>query len=240
MNSWKKQNNNHLEKNVFLAVKTGRSLLGKYINIYNYLPSSFSLHIWSYLCTIWIKHWWFIFMFMILNYIIERFSLSKLHMYRISESEENNSEYIDLTAQNIQSCTLHHCFCIKQTINHTDELVYQVKNTGMPWKHSRLTFHMSSVWWQTAVSTTKGLRIVVVVLSSSSCHPHGSSYSPNNESLFITAHRTALPSVLLWMNMVSSIRRGTPTCTNSLLYIVAIQVCYRVVWIHRNTSKHCE
>lgn len=63
-------------------------------------------------------------MFMRLNYIIERFSVSKLHMYRISESEENNSEYTDLTAQNTQSCTLHHCFYLKQTTNHTDELVY--------------------------------------------------------------------------------------------------------------------
>lgn len=100
--------------------------LYKYIQ---YLPSTFILHIWSYLCTVWIKHWWFIFMFMRLNYIIERFSVSKLHMYRISESEENNSEYTDLTAQNTQSCTLHHCFCLKQTTNHTDELVYWVKNT---------------------------------------------------------------------------------------------------------------
>lgn len=100
------------------------------------------------------------------------------------------------------------CICVKQTCSSSwlSILSENHSHAGKTMGHSRLTFHMSSAWLQTqtAVSTTKGLRIVVLVLSSSSHSLQGSSYSSNNISLFIT---TLLRCLYCCECMLSSIRR---------------------------------
>lgn len=121
-------------------------------------------------------------------YLMKNVSASKLNTERLWCSSGKRRHYWQTMRVNVgvKTQTLW-----SQTLHQNKPLISQMspfteKNRGMRWKHSRLTFHMSS-----ACRRQNSLRIVALFLSSSSCSLQESSYSPNNDRLFITAHRAS-------------------------------------------------